>query len=408
MKRLLLIAAVLFTLAGTAFAQDRLTADQIDEIARTVVYIEAVVDGQVQWTGSGTIIDPSGLIFTNAHVADGANAYLIYTYQDEIEPPVLSYTASLDGTSSQLDFAVLQVTGDGDGNTLDPASLNLPYLAEASAERPRRGDSVFIFGYPGIGDGYLQFTTGVVTGIIPDTINGVRVPVLYQTDAEISPGNSGGLAVNALGQMIGIPTLVSAEETTGGRLGGLLPLEAIYAEFGATIPSEVDPEGVPPTSGTPQPSDFTGGLDYTLDPNYGGVELEEGFSDDPHTVEIVSGATDEDSVDVSSAGIDPSCYGYATTAPDYRVIWSGSADALRFFFAAETEGSDTTLIINDPSGTWFCNDDFESGVYDPLVDIEEPLEGTFDIWVGSYTLGENIPGTLYVTEQNIDPTTVNR
>jgi hypothetical protein len=67
--------------------------------------------------------------------------------------------------------------------------------------------------------------------------------VWYQTDAEISPGNSGGLAVNQAGQALGIPTAVLSEEETGGRLGGILPFVAINAAIASgDVTASVAPE----------------------------------------------------------------------------------------------------------------------------------------------------------------------
>ncbi len=143
---------------------------------------------------------------------------------------------------------------------------------------------------------------------------------------------------------------------------------------------------------------FNGGgaLDPTAAPNFGEVNLAAGFAPDPQTVEVISGG----SVDVGALNLGTGCYGYAAGAPDYRINWSGSVANLRVFFAGE---GDTTLIVNLPDGTWACNDDF-SGL-SPLVNIANPAAGTYNIWVGSF--GSTYEsGTLYVTTQNIDQTSV--
>jgi hypothetical protein len=70
-------------------------------------------------------------------------------------------------------------------------------------------------------------TNGSITTIENDTYNNQRIPFWYQTDAQISPGNSGGLVVNANGQMVGIPTSVRSEERTLGRLAAILGVSAI-------------------------------------------------------------------------------------------------------------------------------------------------------------------------------------
>jgi stringent starvation protein B len=151
------------------------------------------------------------------------------------------------------------------------------------------------------------------------------------------------------------------------------------------------------------PGDYTGGsqqtgggLDYTLSPNFGSVNLNAGFTPDPHEVSITSGG----GVDVYAQNLGSGCTGYATSAPDYRIQWSGSASRLRIFFVADG-GEDTTLIVNDANGNWRCNDD-HTGL-DPLVELNTPPQGQIDVWVGSYSSGSLVPGTLYVTELDLDP-----
>ncbi len=134
--------------------------------------------------------------------------------------------------------------------------------------------------------------------------------------------------------------------------------------------------------------------------NFGSVQLDTGFLPDPHQVSLVSGPSDAtgDSVDISSAGITPSnsgtCTGYATHAPDYIVNVGSPGQLLRFYASA---GGDTTLVINDGAGHWWCSDD-DGGNLNPLIDIANPPAGQYDIWVGSYQAGANIQAVLSVSE----------
>jgi len=80
---------------------------------------------------------------------------------------------------------------DANGKPISANSLNLPVIALADAE-PEIGDRIFVFGYPSLGDAHLVMTSGSVTTIENDTLNGARIPYWYQTDAQISPGNSLG------------------------------------------------------------------------------------------------------------------------------------------------------------------------------------------------------------------------
>ena len=76
---------------------------------------------------------------------------------------------------------------------------------------------------------------------------------------------------------------------------------------------------------------------------------------------------------------------------------------LRFYFVPDVAGQDTTIVVNDASANWFCDDD-GGGNLNPMLDIVQPPSGQYDIWVGSYRAGTNIQGTLFVTElPNVRP-----
>jgi hypothetical protein len=151
------------------------------------------------------------------------------------------------------------------------------------------------------------------------------------------------------------------------------------------------PPTAPPTEpATAEPTAPPDGqLDFTGSPNYGTKELQSGFVPDPWTIEVISGGE----VDVSYLG--GGCTGYATAQPDYSVRYTaGSATLLRFYF----EGAgDSTLIINDPAGEWWCDDDSFDSV-NPTIDFDNPLTGRYDVWVGSYVEDQPVNGTLSITE----------
>ena len=129
------------------------------------------------------------------------------------------------------------------------------------------------------------------------------------------------------------------------------------------------------------------GLDYHLPPDSGTISLHADFLPDPRSVSITSGGP----IDASYLGGD--CQGYAISAPDFRVRWSGASSYLRFY--VESFG-DTTLIINDPYGNWYCNDDYNG--LDPQISFSYPAEGVYDIWVGSYSSDDYMRSTLNISE----------
>ncbi len=229
MKKLLfLFVTALLIVPSIVLAQnDSLTRDQINNISKSVVLVLALdSSGQPYASGSGTIIQPNGLIYTNRHVLEGASDWAILTPTNIGEQAQLAYYASPAFIHNDVDFAELQIDRDAQGNPIQKSSLHLPVIPLADSP-PDIGDRIFVFGYPALGDAHLVVTNGTVTTIENETLNNQRIPYWYQTDAQISPGNSGGLAVNLMGQMIGIPTKVQAEGETLGRLGGILSDAAI-------------------------------------------------------------------------------------------------------------------------------------------------------------------------------------
>lgn len=124
--------------------------------------------------------------------------------------------------------------------------------------------------------------------------------------------------------------------------------------------------------------------------NFGVFTLAGGFLPDPAQYAVTSGGT----LDASTLGLAPNCRGFVTAQPDLIVRYQSPRSWLRFFVRAP---GDTTLVINDAQGRWHCSDD-EGGSLNPMIDLTSPPGGQYDIWVGSYRAGENVRGTVFVTE----------
>lgn len=147
----------------------------------------------------------------------------------------------------------------------------------------------------------------------------------------------------------------------------------------------------------------TGGPDFTLDPSVGSVNLTAGYAPDPHTVRIVSGGS------FSAYDTSSNCTGWVAEAPDYAVYYDAGGFDLTFGVDSD---SDTTLMINDPSGNWACDDD-SGGSLNPLITFSAPQSGRYDVWIGSYSEGEFANSTLSVSEigqiaQHIETPVANR
>lgn len=198
---------------------------EIAQLARSVVLVAIVERDRFYPSGTGTITSPEGLVLTSAHVVEGAEQVAVGMLDDLNDPPQWRYLGDVVSIDTRIDVALIALHSDLDGQPLTTPP-NLPYTpVTLAAGEVYRGDAVYIFGYPDIGDDYLVVTQGSIVSVENGTINGQRMPVWYRTDAEIAPGNSGGLAVNGNGEFVGIPTFVQSEDQTGGRLGGIRPAQ---------------------------------------------------------------------------------------------------------------------------------------------------------------------------------------
>ncbi|NDJ76068.1 MAG: trypsin-like serine protease [Chloroflexi bacterium] len=233
---------------------------EIADVSRSVVLLANIQRNQIIASGTGTLISPDGLIVTNAHVVEDADFVVIGVLDDINDPPEFRYTGEVIESDARVDVALVQLRGDINGDPIDVPALNLPYLPTLTpTESVYRGDTVYIFGYPGIGDDYLVLTTGIIVSVENGYFDNERVPVWYRTDAEIAPGNSGGLAVNGNGDFVGIPTTVRSELETGGRLGGIRPapvaLMALGQDTAMVAVQPADPDTEPETGPDPTSPD---------------------------------------------------------------------------------------------------------------------------------------------------------
>lgn len=201
-----------------------LSGDQRETLASGTVFIamlsEEGDDRFIIGSGSGTIISEDGLILTNAHVArpsaigfaidEDPDILGVAIVENADEPPVPTYLAEVVAVDGVLDLAVLRISSTLDGSRIDPTDLGLSVVAIGNSDDVRLGDNVNIFGFPGIGGETITFTKGSVSGFSSQEQVGNRAWI--KTDATIAGGNSGGLATNDFGEIIGIPTRASSGE----------------------------------------------------------------------------------------------------------------------------------------------------------------------------------------------------
>ncbi|MGY6531271.1 peptidase [Glycocaulis sp.] len=140
--------------------------------------------------------------------------------------------------------------------------------------------------------------------------------------------------------------------------------------------------------------------DYTLPPSYGDISLRAGFPSDPHTVDLQSGGSirantlrDNGS---GNADRDGRCAGYIADAPDFSLHFTSGTGVLPLRIGAAS-GADTTLVINGPDGSWYCDDDGGEGL-NPLIQFNNPETGRYDIWVGTFGSASLADARLFITE----------
>ncbi len=372
-------AVVALATAHVTTALESLTGGDIERIARSVVRIDALRNGEVVGSGSGTIVLPTGVIVTNRHVIEDSDDWEIAMLRDIDERPVPRYRASLRGYSPEVDIAVLEIDRWADGKPLVSENLDLPSAVLADWDL-QRGDYVGLLGYPGIGAGLLTFTEGGIATVRRGTVGGKTASVTYQTDAEIAPGNSGGLAVNGNGEMVGIPS-AAATEATGARLAVIITIEALLNATAAGL--ETDRSKLNRSF-----------VDAFADANYGTLLVQAGRMPEGHRVAGIAGGP----LDV--AAVLDGCRGWVSHAPDYRIRWTGRAASLGFRFAptgTAASTDDTTLTVRTPDGRWFCDDDSAAGT-DPMIIIDDPRPGNYTVWAGSYVKDAYIAGELRVLD----------
>jgi hypothetical protein len=134
--------------------------------------------------------------------------------------------------------------------------------------------------------------------------------------------------------------------------------------------------------------------DFNLDPNYGSVKLDTGFTPDPWTKSILAGGS------IPASAAQSGCEGKVSAAPDLQLNFTaGDLDLTIKAKASE----DTTILVNTPSGRWYCDDD-SGGDLDPMVTISDPESGRYDIWVGTYN-DSMVQSTLQISELGGSDTT---
>ncbi len=177
----------------------------------------------VQADGTGIIISSSGIVLTNRHVVPIGTSRVSVTLSDGTELKDVSVLGRT-GENDSLDVAFLKI-GNTKGHKLKAANIGNSAAVQV-------GDSVVA-----IGNALGQFQNTVTSGIISGygrsvqagdgseaNSGGENLDDLFQTDAAINEGNSGGPLANLDGQVIGINTAIAGNAQ---NIGFAIPINDV-------------------------------------------------------------------------------------------------------------------------------------------------------------------------------------
>jgi putative serine protease PepD len=166
--------------------------------------VTVMVDGtQSTSLGSGVVLSSDGLILTNNHVISAEGTVSVRLSSGTTVP------AKVVATDTTHDLALVQATG----------LTGLTPVTFGTNDSVAVGDTVLAFGAP------LGLENTVTSGIVSATDRSVntgseQLTGLFQTDAAINEGNSGGALVDLSGHVIGINVAIAtASESDSGSIG---------------------------------------------------------------------------------------------------------------------------------------------------------------------------------------------
>ncbi|HTM20989.1 MAG TPA: trypsin-like peptidase domain-containing protein, partial [Kofleriaceae bacterium] len=214
------VAAPLYGSSASRFKKE-----VVRQVLPSVVMVMAVdrVRGSLQpvASGSGTIVAADGSVLTNRHVIyddRGGRLYDLFVIgrfrAPETEPEYVCggrpNRAKIDEGN---DLALIKCDMDMDGQPWAPHDW--PKARIDLHETVVLGERIWVLGYPDVGGGMISASTGEVTGTERDS-------AIIHTTAAITPGSSGGAAIDEQGLLIGVPTafapMVNVEGGTVTRL----------------------------------------------------------------------------------------------------------------------------------------------------------------------------------------------
>lgn len=173
--------------------EEQVNINVYESVSPSIVAVDADINDGVS-SGTGCIIDPSGIILTSKHVVEGYKKIKVTLSNGE------KYDARLISDLDDGDFAMIKIK----------PKKNIPAIKFGDSSRIKVGQKVLAIGNP------FGFNRTLTEGIV-SRVDKEKNKI--QTDAAINPGCSGGPLLNTDGEVIGINQSIYNPDNNKSNIG---------------------------------------------------------------------------------------------------------------------------------------------------------------------------------------------
>jgi S1-C subfamily serine protease len=295
--------------------------------------------------GSGTIVDPKGLVLTSAHVVRTAQKVTVRLLDDR------QFPGQVIASSRDPDLALIRLEG---------VDEPLPYVEVVdSSESIKVGQRAFAIGNP-FGRFAGTLTTGIVSRID-------RQRNLLQTDAAINPGNSGGPLLNSRGQLIGVNSAIFTSRGNEGSigLGFAIAANQVQEFIVAALAGQI-------------------GIDNSFKP--------------PITLAL-NGQVSRAALTASDETLPDGSF--------YKAYTFAGRSGQKVTLQMRSNEIDSYMILLDSEGNKIAEDDDSGSGNDAAITVTLPNDGNYVVYANSYDVGEVGNFTISAQPHNPSPSRPN-